>query len=299
MADLKERRNSVIKGILGHDAVPAAVIKKSMAELEKVLDRRFRENHEQRVTLARAHAPLRDKLLAPLRKDSDWQKSIRNLRTVQKSFQSRRAQPPKVAKKKERVFLGSIGGTRVPPFDYPWTWSATSGSPVAVTSADVNSGQMSVDVATNENNGSSVSARAALGIFFSSPTECLSHFKFWANPALSFNWWDICAFDSAHSDGFIGLYAGSYDWSGAQTGTPVDQMITLWSDDSWWSGASNQGSNSGYSLSGDFEVDADHYYALWVWCGVNDSAAGWGTFSGSGSGSSLALTVPSISWEVG
>lgn len=299
MADLKRRRSSLIKGILGHDAAPRSIIQRSMADLEKALDRRFREVHQRRMTLARAQAPLRDKLLSEARKDPAWANSIRKLRGLDKSLHSARVLPPKLVKKRERVFLGSIGGTRVPPFDYPWTWSAATGTSTVSKSADVNGGQMSVSIHTDFDNSSSVSARAGLGIFFSSPTECLSHFKFWANPALNFNWRDVCDFDSAHSDGFIGLYAAAYDWAGGQTDTPVDQMISLWSDDSWWSGASDQGSNSGYPLSGDFEVDADHYYALWVWCGVNGSAAGWGTFSGSGSGSSLSLTVPSISWEVG
>ncbi|HEY6767721.1 MAG TPA: hypothetical protein VI386_23455 [Candidatus Sulfotelmatobacter sp.] len=299
MADLKKRRTSIIRGILGHDAAPKGVVERSMADLEKMLDRRFRDLNKQRAELARAHAPLREKLLGPLRKDPEWAQFIRKLRDTHKSLQSYRVASPKLVERKERVFLGSIGGTRVPAYDYPWTWSATSGSPSVSTSANVNNGQMIVGISTDMNNGSSASARAALGIFFSSPTECLSHFKYWANPALNYNWWDICAFDSAHSDGFIGLYAAEYDWSGGMTATPVDQMISLWSDDSWWSGASDQGSNSAYPLSANFEVDANHYYALWVWCGVNDSAAGWGTFSGSGSGSTLSITVPSISWEVG
>jgi len=299
MPDHKKYRASVIKGILGHGAVPRSVIARSMADLEKMLDRRFRELHQRRMELARAHAPLREKLIGELRNDPAWKASIRKLRDTHKSLTARRLAPPKVAAKKERVFLGSIGGTRVAPFDYPWTWSATNGSPNVSTSANVNSGQIMLGGSTNFNNGSSLSARGALGIFFSSPTECLSHFKFWSNPALNYDWWDVCAFDSAHSDGFIGLYAAAYDWGGAQTDTPADQMISLWSDDSWWSGASDQGSNSGYPLSADFEVDANHYYALWVWCGINDSAAGWGTFSGSGSGADLNVTVPSISWEVG
>jgi hypothetical protein len=149
------------------------------------------------------------------------------------------------------------------------------------------------------NGGSSASARAALGIFFTPPTEGTSHFRFWANPAFNFFWDDYCNLDSAHTDGFIGLYAGEYDWSGGFAGAPVDQMIWLWSDDSWWFGASNQGSNSGFSLSADFEVDNDHWYALWVWCGVDDSAAGLGGFFGSMSNSGLSISVPSMSWELG
>ena len=299
MPDLKQRRASVINGILGRDAVPPSIVKRGMASLEKALDRQFRELNRQRAALDRAHAPLRDKLLGPLRKDRAWAESVRKLRATQKTLQAQRAQPVKVPKKKERVFLGSIGGTRVPPFDFPWTWSATSGMPTVSTSADQNAGTMMVGIGTDLNNASSASARAALGIFFMSPTECLSHFKYWSNPALSFNWFDICTLASCHSDGFIGLYAAEFDFAGNQTSTPADQMIWLWSDDSWWSGATGQGSNSGFALSADFEVDANHFYNLWVWCGVDDSAAGWGTFSGSGSGSSLSVTVPSISWEVG
>jgi hypothetical protein len=299
MADLKKRKSSLVNSILGRDAAPHSVVLRGMADLEKMLDRRFRDLHKQRAESARVQAPLRDKLLGPLRKDPAWAESIQKMRAHQKSLQSRRSLPAKASLQKERVFLGSIGGTRVPPLDYPWTWNATAGSPSVSTSANVGSGQMSLNVSTNFDNGSSLSARAALGIFFQSPIECLSHFKFWSNPALNFNWWDVCSFDSAHSDGFIGLYATAYDLSGAVTGTPVDQVISLWSDDSWWNGASNQGSNSGYSLSADFEVDSSHWYALWVWCGVDNSAQGWGTFSGSGSGASLSVTVPSISWEVG
>jgi hypothetical protein len=299
MANLKKSRTSIVEGILGHNAAPRNVVLRGMAGLEKTLERRLREVHRERMELSRANARLRDRLFGAQLRDVASEAAIREQRALVKKLRSRRVAPPQIPRKKERVFVGSIGGSRVPPFDYPWTWSATAGSPSVATSADVNAGQMNVREYSDVNNGSSASARAALGIFFTPPTEGTSHFRFWANPAFNYFWDDYCTLDSAHSDGFIGLYAGEYDWSGAQTSVPVDQMLWLWSDDSWWFGASGQGSNTGFPLSADFEVDNDHWYALWVWCGIDNSAAGLGGFFGSMSNGGLSVTVPSISWELG
>lgn len=49
----------------------------------------------------------------------------------------------------------------------------------------------------------------------------------WANPAISYDWWTICAFASAHSDGWIGLYVGEYTLAGDLSRVPVDQQLTL------------------------------------------------------------------------
>ena len=98
--------------------------------------------------------------------------------------------------------------------------------------------------------------------------------------------------------GFIGLFAASYDWAGNFTETLVDQMISLWSDDSWWTSNSGSGDSSGFPLSANFLVDADHWYALWVWCGGHASGDGSDTFW-SQALSGLHVHVPSISWQVG
>jgi hypothetical protein len=299
MADLKQRRTSLVKTILGHDAAPRKVVLSGMADLEKMLGQRFHELRKQREESARASAPRRAVLIDSLRKDPAWAASIRKRRARQKSLRSRRATPPKVAQRKERVFLGSLGGTRVPPFDYPWNWSASSGSPTVSKYADVE-GNLDISMLTADNNSSSASARAAVDIFFSSPIDCRSNFRFWASPYVNFGWEEYCTLDSAHSDGFIGLYAASYDWSGNFTGTLIEQTISLWSNSSWWDDANGKGSSAGFSLSADFDVDSDHWYALWVWCGVDSSADGLsGTFSGSAADSDLAVAVRAISWELG
>ena len=300
MADLKQHRAAMVNGILGCKAVPTKVVLQGMADLEKALERQLREAHAQRAEFSRANAAVRDQRLGPLARDrKTWAESAHRLRALEKTLRSKPVTAPPVAKKKERVFLGSIGATRVVPFDYPWTWKASVGGPTVFTSADVTAGTMRIHDKPNVNNPSSDGARAALGIFFSSPLECPAPFWFWANPAFSFFWWDTCQFAAGHSDGFIGLYAAAYHWSGAFAGVMVDQMIPLWSDSSWWWGASGSGSSRGYPLSGQFEVDSDHFYALWVWCGINDSSEGWGDISGSSAGANMAVNLPSISWELG
>jgi hypothetical protein len=158
---------------------------------------------------------------------------------------------------------------------------------------------MSINIWTDFNNGSAVSGRAAVGTYFYPPTSD-STLQIWSAPAISDDWGDWCSFDSASADGWIGLYVGSYDLAGGFTGAVIDQQITLWSDSSWWSGVGEQeGSNSGYGLYGSTHVDQDHQYLIWVWCGGDISAAGWGTFSGSGAGDDLNVAVPSITWELG
>lgn len=297
MANLKKRRTSLVNGILGHDAAPRNVVLSGMAELEKTLDQHFRKLQKQRAQRARSSAPLRNKLLRLLGRDPAQAELIRNLRASRKR-PSRHVAPPRAVQQKERVFLGSLGGTRTAPSDYPWTWKATSGSPTVITKAALNPGFMGLSIDTGDDSASA-SARAAVGIYFSSPIDCVSNFRFWASPSLAFDWHEYCSLDSADSDGFIGLYAASYDWAGNPTGTLVDQMISLWSNKSWWNDASGGGSNKAFSLSADFEVDSDHWYALWVWCGMDDSGDGFGIFSGSSASSELSVWLPAISWEVG
>jgi hypothetical protein len=156
------------------------------------------------------------------------------------------------------VFVGLNGGTRVVPFDYAWSWSAKSGSPpknAIDVAANTKYGNLLVNLDTGEN-AASVSARAAVGIFFRLPLWSLANFRFWTNPTVGFSWQEYCGFASVHTDGFVGLFAASYDWAGNFRATLVDQMISLWSDDSWWSGTSGSGEST-FPLSANFLVDSD------------------------------------------
>jgi hypothetical protein len=207
---------------------------------------------------------------------------------------------PQARKARAGLFPRAIGATLTPPYNWSWTWEAGNGGPeINTASADSANGTWSVSNWTSFDNSSNASSRAAVGIFFRPPTEN-GILQVWSSPALNYDWGDWCVFDGAGSDGWLGLYVGEYAVDGGGfVSAPVDQQINLWSDNSWWSGVgSQQGSNSGYPLSAQLQVDSDHFYEIWVWGGTDVYGAGWGTFSGSGAGGDLSARIPSITWEL-
>ena len=240
---MKRKRPKSKQGLLGHEVPPEKVVLRGMADLEKTLARRFEELNKQRVWLAEAHVPLRDKLLGILEKDSARAASVRrDLRATRKPFARRRISIPKALQQKRGpgVLVGLNGGTRVLPFDYSWSWSAKGGSPpqnAIDVGADPTYGNIWVNLNTNR---ASVIARAAVGIFFRLPLWSLANFSLWSNPTVSF-YWQQSGSGTEFSDGFVGLLAASYDWAGnapARRPSPrahrfsailVDQMISLWS----------------------------------------------------------------------
>jgi hypothetical protein len=301
MAKSKQRRNSAVKSIFGHDAPPQNVVLRGMADLEKTLTRRFQETENQRARLAEVSAPRRDKLLGLLRKDPGWAAPVRRQsRTMRKSLASRHTKALE-QKPGAGVFVGFNAGTRLRPFDYSWTWSTKSGEapPDALdVSADRTYGQLLVKLdAGSGEHGSNVAARAAVGIFFRLSFWRLASFSFCANPIVGFNWQDYCGFDSVHTDGFVGLFAASYNSAGNLSAVLTDQEISLWSDDSWWEGGTGMADYSSFPMSANFLVDSDHWYALWVWCGSHNIGDGWHTIEYSEAVSELFVIVRSISWQ--
>jgi hypothetical protein len=270
-----------------------------MADLERELDRTFKERASERArhegVLAKLHAPM----LEQMHGNEKVAAAVRQL----KAEDSRRSKvslvAPRVARVEPRIFTGSIGVTYAPPYNYNWTWTAFTGNASAHSAAaNRNTGSMSFSLHTSNGGDSATSSgRAALGAFFR-PITANGILRIASTPSFSYNWWTICAFASAHSDGFIGLYVGRYTLGGGFDGAPVNQMTSLWNDDSWWSGASGSASSSGYGLSAQFNVDSSHYYQIWVWCGGYVSASGWHTFSGSGAGAYMNATVPSVHAEL-
>jgi hypothetical protein len=301
---MKRKRPKSKQGLLGHDVPPEKVVLRGMADLEKTLARRFEELNKQRAWLAEANAPLRDKLLGILGKDSARAASVRReLRATRKPLARRPISIPKALQQTRGpgVLVGLNGGTRVLPFDYSWSWGrkAPSAPQDAIdVGADPTSGDIWVDLKTGYQGG--VIARAAVGIFFRLPVWPLANFSLWSNPTVSF-YWQQSGSGTEFSDGFVGLLAASYDWAGnAPVRRPsprahrssailVDQMISLWSGNPGdWGGSGD----SSFPLSANFLVDSDHWYALWVWCG-----SGVLNVSGGSLMSDLAVYVPSISWR--
>jgi len=286
-----------IEALFGNYIAPEKMVLTGMKDLEYELNKVFKTEVETRRQLENNTQILRDSLTS-FGKDDKNAMAIKALKEMDRKESRMKLERPKFLKENQRIFTGSIAATVVPPFSYQWTWNAGSGGPDHLdVSANRSTGRMEFYAHTNPDHSSSGSVRTALGIYFR-PVTSNGILRVSANPSINYRWWDYCAFASAHTDGFIGLYIGRYNLSGGFDAAPVNQQRSIWNDSSWWSGGGGSGSNSGFGLSAQLNVDNSHWYALWVWCGGNVSAEGWHTFSGSGAGASMSVAVPSITWEL-
>lgn len=274
------------------------VVQRGMTTLEGELQGRFDETRGDEKEAFEAFQPVAEALAAALGGEERIRPTLERLAAIDERLGKRELEPPTVAKADERIFAGSIGATVVPAYNYQWTWNRQDGGASVGVNADRNNGTIGFNL-WNAGQDASGSAAAAVGFFFR-PMLANGILRISSNPAFNYSWWTFCAFASAHSDGWLGFYVGRYTLAGGFDGAPVFQQSMLWNDDSWWGGAgSHSGSNSGYPLFAQFNVDNAHWYAIWVWCGGRATGVGWGSpFWGSGAGSNLAVSVPSISWEL-
>jgi hypothetical protein len=288
-----------VSNLFGNQIPPRSVVLAGMADLEKHLTREFDARNkaaaEHAAIMERAHGSIRQLL----GKEAGFAETAKLLREFQIARSKEQHRPPKPRTVKTRVFAASISATVAAPFNYDWTWTASTGSPYALSSSAArSSGMMRFNVNCGPNGSARASARNAVGIFFRPMTDN-GILRVTARPSYSTMWGTFCSLASGSTDGWIGLYVGEYNLSGGFNSAPVNQQIQLFSDSSWWSGTGWQSSrNSGFPLSAQFDVDGSHWYALWVWSGGDASGAGSGFLSFGGGASSININVPSITWEL-
>jgi hypothetical protein len=291
-------KNKVPLEILyGDDIASDSLVLSGMRNLERELNEQFKQERVTAAETERLTSQIYRSVFQVADKDGQAKAAQNELKKLGARWAKLPLKRPKRQKAKQRVFPGSIAATLAPPFNYQWTWSATSRNPSMELSADRNTGDMSFYIWTKGSTCSG-SARAANGIFFRPVTEN-GILRLWANPAFDYAWLTSGIFRTGHSDAFIGLYVGRYNLSGGFAGAVVNQTVTLW-DDSPTLGSSGlrTGSNSGYPLFAQFDVDRSHWYALWVWCGGRAKGDAGDLISGSMALSRLNVNVPSITWEL-
>jgi hypothetical protein len=266
---------------------------RGMKRAEEEQKRRFQARKQNVAETSRAHAPLRDALASQL---GDAAKAtLGGIETLQKKRRRAKLDRVSVAGEQSAIWCGAVGVRRAPPYDYQWTWHAKdAASADDGVLAEAATGHESFFLGNGDDEAHAWGA-CAVGVYFR-PISPSGYVHLSAAPAFSYDWWTYCTLASAHSDGWIGLYVGQYNSAGELDRVPVDQQITLWSDDSWAVGAGDHsGSNSGYPLSAWFTVDSAHWYAMWVWCGGSTYGDGSHIFYGSFGNAYLDLVVPSIS----
>jgi hypothetical protein len=295
-AAMARKRGISVKDLYGGRFMSPAAVQRSMAGLEKRLDAEFKA--QKRLT-KQFNEPIRKYRKALAVKNQASGEATREMLRLHKLVRGLKVQRSRPAKVNTGILTGLNGATVAPPYDYQWTWGAVDGNAYDhAWSADRRNGRLFLELNTAPDDSSSLAGRAAVGIYFYPPTSGLLHV--WSAPAFDYMWGTFCSFASAHADGWIGLYVGRYDLAGAFIGDVIDQRITLWSDDSWLYGSrGNPGSSSGYGLyPPPIQVDRQHQYIIWVWCGGKASAEGWHALYGSGALNTLNVGVPSISWEL-
>jgi len=106
---------------------------------------------------------------------------------------------------------------------------------------------------------------------------------------------------NAHSDGWLGIFVGSYAVAGGYAGTLIDERLKLWDFNSgWFDHPESQTGISGFPLSAWLPVDRSHGYTIWVWCGGSIASDGFygPPYHGSDAESIMNITVPSIFWAL-
>jgi hypothetical protein len=260
-------------------------------EMAKKAAKDWERQHEVTRYLNNAYAPLRNVLCDP----EHLSEMEQGHRSHQDRFRSHKMHSPVRPKEQTRIFLGSLGARVPPPYDYEWTYRDPDPGDVGV-GANGTTGELGFNIDSFGQDDYNSSGGTAVGIYFRPVTET-GRLAIWSDPSFFESWYDYAYFSSSHSDGFIGLYVGSYDDNGQFTGAVVNQQQTLWNDDSHLGSSGNhEDTNSGYSLSANCWVDSGHQYIIWVWAGGR--AAADQVFGGASAGSALTVTVPSITWEL-
>ena len=276
---------------------PKKMVEASRRKLTSIFEQEFRKSTERRKSMQKIQKGLYSPFLEPLKQNKSHQDLVKQMARQNVARTREKLKPPVSAPAESRVFVHSIGLTKTAPYDWPWTWSATNGSPDAPSvNADQNAGNLSFLVDSGDGGGSAAAA-TAVGFYFRPAIENVGIMQVTSNPSLQWSWWTYNVFDSSHSDGWIGIYVGSYDLNGTQY-THVDQRVTLWSEDhSFLASPDGSGSNSGLPLLEGQFINSDSFFEVWVWCGGSVSGAGQGFLNGSWAGSAISAHVPFIQLE--
>jgi len=274
--------------------------RESQARLEARLLKRFKEAEERRKKIDPLMAALREPLVDLVKQREGYERNVSAVRELARQLAKEKLEPPKVEPVTPRIFTGSVNLTTPPPYTWPWTWSATSGSALSPNvSADNTAGTMGFFIeGGNNGGGGSASAMAAMVTYVQPMTE-IGILLISSAPAFNYKWWSYNTLDSSHSSAWIGLFVIAYTLDFSEYAVPIEQQIYLWDEShSFFDSSDGQGSNSGFPLSATTIVNGDSFYQVWVVCGGTATADGYHTFWGSSAASILTVAVPAINMEL-
>lgn len=288
-----------LRGLYGGLSPSQTVARRAKAAKQKELSASFAGQEALRSRHARIMSRIHAPMLKAFGRDAEVVRAVSSLKSFARQMQRRPLDRPVVSLQKPRI-VADLGATVVPPYDFQEMLVTSTGMPLNASSVDKTTGQVTTSIGTDYDQPSSETIIAGIGIFFHPPTDCPGTLSISATPGLTYDWATLCAYASAHSDGWVGIAVERFDMAGLPTGVLVDQKIFLWAADSGWAdGGFHYGSSSAFPLFAQCTVDDQHVYHIWVRCGGSISAAGWsGRIGGSYAGSRIFGSVPSITWEL-
>jgi hypothetical protein len=143
----RQPHGMTVKDLYGGRFIKPELVKQSMSGLEDRLTTEFKERVKHRDAMNDHMRKLRAPITALIEKDPHARSAVSGLRDLAAAANNAKKKHGTVHRPKavERVFLGSIGATLAPPYDYQWTWNAVNGNPATNSeAADAGSGDMSV-----------------------------------------------------------------------------------------------------------------------------------------------------------
>jgi hypothetical protein len=171
-----------------------------MEQVVAKFQKNFLESETRRARREAAVAQVRQQLAQQDKIKTEVERAVPTIRQMAQVLANQKPNMPTInVKVQERLTTGSIGITRVPPYDWPWTWNSINGDAVADENADQNAGTMSC-FENNGNSGGGSAGAAAVGFYFRPPLPGVGIITVDATPAFNYLWWTYNVFDSSHSD---------------------------------------------------------------------------------------------------
>ena len=265
-------------------SIAAQTARDGIANLNAQLRTRYRQELVIRQRAERESANALAPLITIVQQDKTAAQALLRRRRLLDSRPKPKPAYPKVLKNIEsHLRAGSILNVVTAPYDYAWgdhspdnqqtwgTWGADSTRAEFSTTDYVHS-------------GGSAWASAGIGTYFvPAGTRGSTYVRVGLYAPYNYDWSDDSSFETAHTDGFMGIFVQSWDLNGGDPQIEIDRRISLWSDGSDWTN-SHSDSGSGYYPSDTyFFAWSSRQYAIWAWCNT----------SGDGSSGSIAYSYAS------
>lgn len=289
---------------LTREAISSEIEREAIAAISRDIDKEESREAEKRREWARISAESRAIRREALAGDDRVAKVQAPLRAALEKWRDHKPVVPTVEPEEASLFVGSLGATIVPPYDFWWTSEKLDGPADLSTEARKTDGYLFSNAHCPSGGDASYGrAWSAVGVFFKPVIDGVVQLS--STPSIVSYWYTGVANADAHSAGKVGLRV--YRFVNGKQNPPDSYLIQhsaiLWDVASHADllAVGGDGPNSdGFSphLTLEFNVSKDAAYNLWVYFKTGASADGGGLTYSSWARAEMNGPVPSITWRL-